>query len=288
MFALGVVALFLLLIIIGTSGGGGSAVAHHPSSQPAGYFGRIQTLAGTGAGSFAAANLAAENRAIDNTMSYTPTVFTAGAQHREVALTFDDGPGPYSLRLLSVLEREHTPGTFFQIGNQEIYFHDATARELADGFPIGDHTETHPQMSHLSAFEQESQLISQTAHAGRYGVTFPRMFRPPYGLWNQQTLALLRKYRMLMVMWTIDTEDYKQPGVDRIVSTVLRNVKPGSIILMHDAGGTRTQTIEALPRVIAGLRARGYQMVTVPKLLLDNPAPNNQQQMAAAMQGAGG
>jgi peptidoglycan/xylan/chitin deacetylase (PgdA/CDA1 family) len=91
---------------------------------------------------------------------------------------------------------------------------------------------------------------------------------------------------MLMILWTVDTNDYELPGVDAIVSTAVDGAKPGAIILMHDAGGNRAQTIAALPTVIADLRARGYKLVTVPKLILDNPPPKDQQ--LGSVQGSGG
>jgi peptidoglycan/xylan/chitin deacetylase (PgdA/CDA1 family) len=181
---------------------------------------------------------AAENAAIDRTLAYTPYVQYAGAQHREIALTFDDGPGPFTPQVLSVLERENAPATFFEVGSLERYFHASTSQEIANGYPIGDHTETHAPLSHLPAAEQQAQILQQTSKAGAYGAPFPRMFRPPYGLFNSTTLSLLRSYRMLMVLWTIDTEDYKRPGVSLIVRRVLAGARPGAIVLMHDAGAS--------------------------------------------------
>jgi peptidoglycan-N-acetylglucosamine deacetylase len=80
-----------------------------------------------------------------------------------------------------------------------------------------------------------------------------------------------------MVLWTVDTGDYRLPGVARIVKSVTMAAKPGAIILLHDAGGNRAETAAALPKIINRLRARGYKFVTVPRLLLDNPAPRSQQ-----------
>ena len=105
-------------------------------------------------------------------------------------------------------------------------------------------------------------------------------------MWNATTLALLHRYRMLMVLWTVDTSDYRRPGVKAIVNAALAGARPGAIILLHDAGGDRSQTVKALPRIIAGLRRRHYRLVTVPRLLLDNPAPRVQN--IAAVIGTGG
>ena len=286
--ALALVALVALALLVGilllVGGGGGS-----PRLAPAGsrgFFTRIQTLSGSGAGSFAATQLAAETGAINRTLAYTPYVRVAGSQHREVALTFDDGPGPYTPEILSILGQQSVPATFFEVGVLEQYFPASTSEIVARGYTVGDHTYAHAPMSHLSPADQKSQLLQDARLVQRYGAAFPRLFRPPYGLWNSATLALLRKYRMLMVLWTVDTSDYRRPGISEIVKSVVAGAKPGAIILMHDAGGNRSETVAALPKIIAELRARGYRFVTVPRLLLDNPAPHNQQ--ISAVVGSGG
>ncbi len=269
--------LAVLALIAGVAAGaGGKSSVHHGVAAPSGYFGRIKTFAGSGPGSFSAREQAAENAAINRTLSYTPFVRIAGHQHKEVALTFDDGPGPYTPAILSILERENVPATFFEVGVLETYFHASTAAIVAHGWPIGDHTESHAPMGKLSAKIQRQQLLQEVSAIGAYGAPFPRLFRPPYGSWDAATLRLLHKYRMLMVLWTVDTDDYEQPGVPAIVHAAVAGARPGAIILMHDAGGNRSETVAALPKVIKALRAHGYKLVTVPRLLLDNPAPANQ------------
>jgi peptidoglycan/xylan/chitin deacetylase (PgdA/CDA1 family) len=141
-------------------------------------------------------------------------------------------------------------------------------------------------MSKLSNKDQQSQLLSETSAIGAYAAPFPRMFRPPYGLWNSTTLSLLKKYKMLMILWSVDTSDYTVPGTDAIIQRALAGAKPGAIILMHDAGGNRSETVAALPTIIKKLRARHYKLVTVPRLILDNPPAKNQD--LTGIQGAGG
>ncbi|MDQ6607693.1 MAG: polysaccharide deacetylase family protein [Actinomycetota bacterium] len=286
--AAAVLVLAGLALVIGIVIGAGGSALHHPQARlaPPGFFARVRTLAGSGAGSFAVDEQRAENGAIDRTLSYTPWVRIAGSQHKEIALSFDDGPGPYTPAVLSALEREHVPGTFFEVGILERYFNASTTRIVADGYPIGDHTEAHAPMSHLSRRDQLSQLLKQTAVIGNYGAAFPRMFRPPYGLWNSNTLSLLHKYRMLMILWTVDTGDYRRPGVSAIVKSAVSGARPGAIILLHDAGGDRSETVAALPLIIKRLRAKGYRLVTIPRLLLDNPAPHDQD--ISAVIGSGG
>ncbi len=283
--ALACIAVVALIAGAAEGAGGGTKLSHHAASA-SGFFERIKTLAGRGAGSFLAGEQVAQNAAINRTLSYTPYVRIAGSQHRELALTFDDGPGPYTPQILAILEHGNVPATFFEVGVSEIYFHASTAAIVAHGYPIGDHTESHAPMGKLSPRQQRAQLLQEVSAIGLYGAPFPRLFRPPYGSWDAATLRLLHKYRMLMVLWTVDTSDYRRPGVRAIVHSAVSGARPGAIILLHDAGGDRSQTVAALPRIIRALRARGYRFVTVPQLLLDNPAPHNQH--ISAVIGAGG
>jgi peptidoglycan/xylan/chitin deacetylase (PgdA/CDA1 family) len=286
--ALALAALAVLSLVVGlaTGAGSGGTPARRGAALGTRYFAQLRTLAGAGPDSFTASARAAETTAINRTLGYTPYVRVAGSQHREIALTFDDGPGPYTPAILSALEREHAPATFFEVGMLERYFHASTSAIVARGYPIGDHTESHAAMSRLSMRDQQRELLQDAAAVGDFGAPFPRLFRPPYGLWNAITLKLLKRYRMLMVLWTVDTSDYESPGVGVIADAAVRGARPGAIILMHDAGGNRSQTVAALPIIIRELRRRGYRLVTIPRLLLDNPAPAVQP--VASLQGAGG
>ena len=217
-----------------------------------------------------------QNAAVSSVLAYTPFVKEGADRGRDIALTFDDGPGPYTPGVLSVLERSHVHATFFVIGKMLRYFSASTVREIKDGDVIGDHTETHPQMALLSAHEQHEQLFEQIARIELLGGPRPVLFRPPYGSFNATTMRELHRLHLLMTLWSVDTGDYLQPGISVIVQRVLAGAHPGAIVLMHDAGGTRTETIEALPTVIDDLRARGYRLVTVPQLLHDDPPPPGQ------------
>jgi peptidoglycan/xylan/chitin deacetylase (PgdA/CDA1 family) len=217
-----------------------------------------------------------QGAAVASVLAYTPFVKEGSEHTREIALTFDDGPGPYTPELLDVLEQFRVHATFFEIGEMLRYFSASTLRELKDGDVIGDHTETHPEMARLSAHAQREELFEQIARIELLGGPRPVLFRPPYGSFDATTMHELRKLHLLMVLWSVDTEDYLQPGVPTIVQRALAGAHPGAIILMHDAGGTRTQTIAALPTIIRDLRARGYRLVTVPQLLRDDPPPPGQ------------
>ncbi len=214
-----------------------------------------------------------QDGAVRAVLAYTPFVKKAGGRTREIALTFDDGPGPYTPEVLDVLEREHVHATFFEIGRMLQYFGASTVREIKDGDVIGDHTQTHPALAQLSAHDQHEQLFEQIARVELLGGRRPVLFRPPYGSFNATTIGQLHAMHLLMVLWSVDTDDYLQPGVSVIVQRALEGAQPGAIILMHDAGGTRTQTIAALPTIIQMLHARGFRLVTVPQLMKDDPPP---------------
>jgi peptidoglycan/xylan/chitin deacetylase (PgdA/CDA1 family) len=206
-----------------------------------------------------------------------PYVAVAGRHGREIALTFDDGPGPYTLEVIRTLRQLHAPGTFFQVGTTEHYFTDAQEAELSDPLvTIGDHTQNHRRLDRLSRTDQAKEIDAQAAVLRAAGGPPPALFRPPYGAFNATTLALLRERQMTMVMWSIDSEDYRRPGVDAIVNNVLSAAKPGAIVLLHDAGGERSQTIAALPRIVKALRDRHYTLVSIPQLLHDAPPPLKQ------------
>jgi peptidoglycan-N-acetylglucosamine deacetylase len=214
-----------------------------------------------------------EENAIDHVLSYTPAVSSGGAHGNEVGLTFDDGPGPYTQQLVGALNRLHVRGTFFAIGEEERYFSVGTLLELRSGDVVGDHTETHPMMASLSAHDQYEELFEQIARIEILDGPRPRLFRPPYGSFNTTTFRELRRLHLLMVLWSTDTKDYTLPGVRTIVQSALAGAHPGAIILMHDGGGDRSETIAALPAIVAGLRRKGLQPVTVPRLMLDDPPP---------------
>lgn len=281
----------LVGIVVGAAGGssgGGKAPPLSAAATTVGWYGHLQALSGAGRSSLDFDQRNSESSAIDRTLRTSPIIFRAGAQHREMALTFDDGPGPYTNRVLDILQRYKVPGTFFVVGEEETYFHDATSRMVDMGQVIGDHTETHANLTQLAAAGQRGEILQQTGRIAQYGAPFPRLFRPPYGSFNDTTLRLLAQQKMLAVYWTIDSEDWMRPGVDRIIQNVVPHAQPGAIVLMHDAGGDRTQTVAALPTIITRLRAQGYKLVSVPRLLLDNPVTVNQTPPANLTQSGAG
>jgi peptidoglycan/xylan/chitin deacetylase (PgdA/CDA1 family) len=263
---LGVVLLVASIVVetVGSSGGpgaGGGSLAPNGGPRAIGELGR---------------RTAADDRAVDRVLAYTPYVTSGGGRKREIALTFDDGPGPYTPQVLRVLRRMNVNATFFEVGFMERWFHSATTRAIRDGHVIGDHTENHARLARLSRPSQRTQIVTQADWLAKLGVPRPRLFRPPFGSFDTRTFRVLRRNRMLMVLWSVDSQDYRRPGVKAIVRRVLAGARPGAIVLMHDAGGARSQTVAALPEIVRKLRRRGYRLVTVPQLLRDDPPPRGQ------------
>jgi len=123
-----------------------------------------------------------EDRAIDRVLAYTPFIRAGLPRRRVIALTFDDGPSPYTPQIVSVLVRMRAAATFFVVGQQLDYFSAGLRDELRHGFVVGDHTENHPPLISLSQAGQYAQINTAGERIRHVGATFPRLFRPPYGL----------------------------------------------------------------------------------------------------------
>ncbi len=197
---------------------------------------------------------------------------------RRIALTFDDGPNPtWTPKIAAVLLAEHVPATFFEVGSQVVRYPDVTRMLHRDGFELGNHTFTHANLSSLPGWEAQLQIsLTESAISGITG-TRPRLVRPPYSSTTEAvTPAQARSWGAIAATGHIiavanyDTQDWERPGVSTIVSNVLSEpaVKNGigGIVLMHDAGGNRSQTVAALPKLIAALRARGFHFATVSQM----------------------
>jgi peptidoglycan/xylan/chitin deacetylase (PgdA/CDA1 family) len=193
---------------------------------------------------------------------------TNGSRSRHVvALTFDDGPWPDTPQFLDVLEREQVHATFFHIGRQEATFGRAVDhRILADGDFIGDHTWNHADVARGGAFAAQEISSARAAIARVSGFT-PCLFRAPGGAVSQALISLARSMGFITIEWDVDPRDWARPGTGAIYANVVGHAHNGSIVLQHDGGGDRSQTLAALPGEIHTLRSRGYQFVTIPDLL---------------------
>jgi cellulose synthase/poly-beta-1,6-N-acetylglucosamine synthase-like glycosyltransferase/peptidoglycan/xylan/chitin deacetylase (PgdA/CDA1 family) len=195
------------------------------------------------------------------------------AGHR-VALTFDDGPNPtWTPKILDVLGHFHVPGTFFVIGSAVASHPGLLRREHRQGHEIGNHTFTHADLSTLPVWQRRLQMqMTESAVAGSVGIR-PRLMRPPYSatpraLTESQSRALLPVAQdgYLVTLADLVSEDWARPGVSTIVANSTPPGREGGIIMMHDSGGNRSQTVAALKVLIPRLQAQGFSFVTVSEL----------------------
>jgi peptidoglycan/xylan/chitin deacetylase (PgdA/CDA1 family) len=139
-------------------------------------------------------------------------------------------------------------------------------RALRDGDVLGDHSFSHPDLA-LHGVDVHAQLLHTIdAMRAQTGYT-PCVFRPPYGSYDRSVVRTARSLGLATVLWNVDPSDYTQPGTVAIERRVLAQVRPGSIIISHDGGGPRSQTLAAYPAIIEALRRRGYGIVTINQLL---------------------
>ena len=188
------------------------------------------------------------------------TMTTTGS--RSVALTFDDGPGPYTDDILDLLARYHVHATFCIIGRQ-VAGHAAQIRRIvAEGHTLCNHTDSHASLDRLGAgaIEAEIQNAGDSIQAAT-GVR-PAVFRFPYGRTSPTAYGVVARLGLRVLGWTVDPADYTRPGTDAIITRVAQAVKPGSIVLFHDGGGDRSQTVAAATALITSLRAAGYSFGT--------------------------
>ncbi len=192
--------------------------------------------------------------------------YRRGPAVRAVAIGFDDGPAADTPAFLTMLERSRATATFFMIGNRlSSAYTPMLLRELRDGDALGDHTFTHPDLR--TSRNVRGQLLHTLATIRSLSGYAPCVFRPPYGGYSRSVVRIASSLGLATVLWNVDPSDYAQPGRRAIERRVVDQVRPGSIVVSHDGGGPRGQTLAAYPSIIAALRARGYRLVTIPQLL---------------------
>src|SRR5438067_1063706 len=204
--------------------------------------------------------------------SHNRFLYTGNRYLPEIALTFDDGPNPYyTPQVLAVLQQYRVKATFFCIGRQVASYPDLVKKEYADGNLVGNHSWSHPNLALLSSDEIDSQInLTSNVIQQVIGVR-PTLFRPPYGVVNARVLSKANLHGLTTIIWSDEARDWTTPGTSVIVSRILSLAGDGAIILMHDGGGDRSQTVAALPTIITTLRLRGYQFVTLQQMLKDLP-----------------
>ncbi|MFI3242757.1 MAG: polysaccharide deacetylase family protein [Akkermansia sp.] len=183
-----------------------------------------------------------------------------------VALTFDDGPHPtYTPKILDILKKYNAKATFFILGSRAKSHPSIIARTVAKGNEVGVHTWNHPSLTKCS-YATVRKEMEDTIHAVQAASNYtPRTMRPPYGAINANLVNFFaQEYGMSTIMWSIDTNDWRKPGVQAVINEAVNKARPGSIILLHDIHGSSYQAVEG---IVSGLINRGFKLVTVSQLM---------------------
>ena len=184
------------------------------------------------------------------------TVGSAGV----VYLTFDDGPAPaWTPRVLELLARYRARATFFVLGRSAAAYPDLVRQEFAAGHGVGNHTWSHRRLTGLTGGQLAAEVGTTSAAIQRATGAPVRCLRPPYAAVDAASADRVRALGLRLVLWDIDTYDWRGPGAGVIAGRVLGRVRPGDVVLMHDGGGNRGQTLAALGQVLATLSAKGFR-----------------------------
>jgi len=209
-----------------------------------------------------------------------PVFFWAGAPtEKAVALTFDDGPSPtYTPQILALLKKYHARGTFFVMGHKVEQYPWLVRAELKDGNEVGNHSFSHPRMTKEDQLSREGQLERTAVDLDLLGCPQgSRCFRPPYSAYDDRLKAYLAHTHRCLVLWSIDSGDWRGLAAPAIIANVLTRVRNGAIIIFHDsdehAQADRHPTVEALRTILPALKTAGYRMVTVSELLHHRGSP---------------
>ena len=196
----------------------------------------------------------------------TPPTMSSKKLTRTIYLTFDDGPNPtWTAEILSLLEKSGAHASFFVIGENAKAWPWLVERETWDGDTVGDHSWSHPTLTHLAGsvvfaeLARDKNLITLlTGHA-------PTLWRPPYEAFNPSVVSIASGLGMTMQLWSVSTGDWQLPGAEVIVLRVMAALRNGMVVLLHDGGGyTRSETVAAVALLIPELEAAGYRLAALP------------------------
>ena len=191
------------------------------------------------------------------------TAAPAAAAGKVVYVTFDDGPSPvYTPKVLKVLSQYGVHATFFEVGQNVAANSSLTSQVYRAGHSVQNHTWSHPDLRKLSASQFAFQVTAADRQIASSTGYRPCCLRPPYGAVNPTVRAWAAALGKTIALWTVDPRDWSRPGESAIRARVLSHVRPGSVILLHDGGGDRSQTVAALGGILKTLKGSGYTFAT--------------------------
>lgn len=192
-------------------------------------------------------------------------IYCVDKKEKLVSLSFDAAWGnEQTSTLINTLNEHNVKATFFLVGNWVDKYPDSV-REIADsGNEIGNHSDTHPHMSKLSSEKIKGEIESCNEKIKNITGKSPELFRAPYGEYNNSVVETVKNLNMYCIQWDVDSLDWKDPTAEQIKDKIIKKVKPGSIVLMHNGA---KNTPEALPMVIEALQSQGYKIVPISELI---------------------
>jgi peptidoglycan/xylan/chitin deacetylase (PgdA/CDA1 family) len=212
---------------------------------------------------------------------YGRTFIGLPRQRREIALTFDDGPNePYTVQLLEVLAKHHAAATFFMIGKYVDRRPDLVRAVVEAGHAVGNHTYTHPNLIFQSRWQLQDEIQRcERALSDAVGQHHFPIFRPPFGGRRPATLRGIRALGLTPVLWNVTGWDWSAPSDAYIQRKVIRQVRGGDVILLHDGGHTqfganRSFTVRAVDELLGRYRAEGYTFKTIPQMMAEAGVKN--------------
>jgi peptidoglycan/xylan/chitin deacetylase (PgdA/CDA1 family) len=227
-------------------------------------------MIGAAAAGIAVAGLAAHGTWHRNSWVFGYALNKLPGSGNAMSITFDDGPNPIATpRILDVLKQRDVKATFFILGRHADRWPELVRRVADEGHQLGNHGYYHRKLHRRTPAYVRDDLTRGTEAIERACGVRPQVFRAPHGFRSPWVTPIARSLGQRTIGWSLGVWDSARPGADEIVERALEGMGPGSILLLHDgngydANGDRTQTAEALPRIIDGLRSRGFHFVTLP------------------------
>lgn len=203
------------------------------------------------------------------------TFYRAQGDEKVVALTFDDGPSPrWTPEILDILGKENVKATFFMIGEHVLRYPEVARRVAVEGHEIGNHSFDHKGIFFYTPEEAKKEVVDcEKVIQSVTGVT-TKYFRPPKAWINDEEKAVFRDMGYKVILWSLNSKDWVTFDDKYIVKFLVRNVRPGDVILFHDSGGVlgteggdRSETVKTLPMLIEKLKTKGYRFVTISEML---------------------
>ncbi|MGB9791069.1 MAG: polysaccharide deacetylase family sporulation protein PdaB [Thermacetogeniaceae bacterium] len=204
--------------------------------------------------------------AVFDTIDREVPIYSVETQEKKIAISFDAAWGAdYTDRLLEILKEHDVKTTFFLTGIWVKKYPDKVKEIAAAGHEIGNHSTTHPHCAALSAEELKKEILENEEMIYKLTGRRTRLFRPPFGEYNNQVILTCRSLGYEVIQWSVDSLDWQEVGVESVVDRVLKNIHPGAIVLFHN---NAKYTPQALPIILKSLKEQGYKIVPVSELLI--------------------